>query len=385
MFLKGSDTALLKATARDAEKAAGVLESFIEKKDGGEDSVRAYRISVHSVKSSLLNIGETGLSQKAAALEQAAARGDAAALFAETPAFINDLRKIIAKINDLAKEPEEDTAGGISEDKADLLKKLDNIQKACGSYDIGFIYEATTELRKKEWTANTKKQLSEINNHLLHGDYDEVKNSAASFMSDISQVRYETASALINSEIDGLDILKGLARFDGNVKSYIKVLRSFTASLRVKLDVTETVTDETLREYEIAVHGIKGTCLDIFAGRLGEFAYSLENAAKEGDLEYIKANNGEFIKKTRELIKNIEDMLTVVIIEEPKPVKNKPDDEALIKLAEACKVYNMSAAEAAMAEIDKYQYDGDGGLAVWLREMCELTNYGDIVKRLSPE
>jgi hypothetical protein len=39
--------------------------------------------------------------------------------------------------------------------------------------------------------------------------------------------------------------------------------------------------------------------------------------------------------------------------------------------------------EAIMAEIEKYQYESDGGLADWLRENVNLTNFKKIIDRLS--
>jgi hypothetical protein len=40
-------------------------------------------------------------------------------------------------------------------------------------------------------------------------------------------------------------------------------------------------------------------------------------------------------------------------------------------------------ADAAMAEIEQYQYLSDDGLAVWLRENVDVINFQQIAERLS--
>ena len=43
----------------------------------------------------------------------------------------------------------------------------------------------------------------------------------------------------------------------------------------------------------------------------------------------------------------------------------------------------MDGADAAMAEIEAYEYDSDDGLAVWLRQNIDQMNFSQIKERLS--
>ena len=43
----------------------------------------------------------------------------------------------------------------------------------------------------------------------------------------------------------------------------------------------------------------------------------------------------------------------------------------------------MDGADAAMAQIEKYRYTSDNGLANWLREKIDVMDFAQIIERLS--
>jgi len=45
----------------------------------------------------------------------------------------------------------------------------------------------------------------------------------------------------------------------------------------------------------------------------------------------------------------------------------------------------MSEAEAAIAEIECYEYENDNGLTVWLRKNIERMNFVQIIEKLSED
>jgi HPt (histidine-containing phosphotransfer) domain-containing protein len=75
------------------------------------------------------------------------------------------------------------------------------------------------------------------------------------------------------------------------------------------LSEIENFNEETLFDYRIKVHGIKGACLDIYADQVGKEAKALEDAAKNGDIEYITKHNPAFLESAKKLLSDIENML----------------------------------------------------------------------------
>ena len=192
-----------------------------------------------------------------------------------------------------------------------------------------------------------------------------------------------TDSLLFGVEIPGLDVAKGIKRFDGNEKVYLDILRSYVAGVSSMLDKIETVSEDTLSEYIIKVHGIKGTSFDIFAEQVANESKDLEAAGKAGDFEFINANHPAFIENARNLIGGIDTMLKKLDLESDKPLKDKPDIKVLKKLIDACNDFDMDGADEAMAELEEYKYESDNDLVSWLRECIDRMQFEEIVKKLS--
>ena len=189
-------------------------------------------------------------------------------------------------------------------------------------------------------------------------------------------------SIFFGVEIHGLDIAKGIKRFGGNEKTYLDVLRSYAANVSGMLDIIETFNEESLADYIIKVHGIKGTSFDIFAEQTAEEAKNLEAAGKAGDLEFIKANHPAFMEEARKLTKGIEEMLSDIDAESDKPLKDKPDAKLFLKLINACNDFDMDGADEAMAELEKYKYETDNDLISWLRDAVDMMQFKEIVEKL---
>ena len=183
--------------------------------------------------------------------------------------------------------------------------------------------------------------------------------------------------------IDGLDIIMGLQRFENNADFYLKVLNAYIISVRSSLDIIKNYSDDNIFNYKIKVHGVKGTSFDICAKKIGETAASLEKAANDNDIGYIKEHNASFIETLTGFITDIEAMLERVNAEIIKPGKDKIDSGELLKLLEACNNYNMDAADAAMEEIEKYQYESGGDLVKWLRDNVDIVNFEEVAEKIN--
>jgi len=123
---------------------------------------------------------------------------------------------------------------------------------------------------------------------------------------------------IINNQIDGLDILKGLGRYNNNEEVYLSILRTYSAEIRTLLKTIRDVDEKKLSDYEITLHGIKGASVEIFADQVAKTAQGLETAAANGELEYIKKHNPPFLSTTYMFLDQLDAVLSgVVAMKEP--------------------------------------------------------------------
>ena len=184
-------------------------------------------------------------------------------------------------------------------------------------------------------------------------------------------------------QIEGIDLKRGLERFNNDVKSYLNVLDSFANNTNSLLDSIKDVEEHRLNDYSVTVHGIKGSSLGIFAEKAGRLAESLESASKSGDYMFVKDNNPAFIGIVEKLISDIKEMLAEADILNQRPKKDKPDSEALLKLMDACESYDMDGVDEAMTEIEEYEYESGNELVDWLRNNVSDGNFDEIQEKLS--
>jgi len=108
------DPLLVQIFVHDTSKALAILEDIVEKNDyGNEENMRAYIISVHSMKSTIAVMGKMDLSAVAGRLEVAGREGTLEIIISETPVFVNAQRAFIEELT----PPEEDAGGEMSEEE----------------------------------------------------------------------------------------------------------------------------------------------------------------------------------------------------------------------------------------------------------------------------
>ena len=190
------------------------------------------------------------------------------------------------------------------------------------------------------------------------------------------------AMNLLEMNIFGMNISQGVDKFEGDTEIYLKVLRSYTNSIHSMFNTLENVNEETINEYRIAVHSIKGTSLDIFADSVGKKAKELEDAAKEKNLGFIENENPAFIENVKNLVYKIEEMLSVFDTQNTKPKKDKIDKDLLVKLHGFSQNYDMDGVDEVMEKIEKYQYESDAELYAWLRKNVDVVDFNSIAEKL---
>ena len=99
------------------------------------------------------------------------------------------------------------------------------------------------------------------------------------------------------------------ALFEDDMELYISALSSFLVNTPMALNKLRNVSQETLQDYSICVHGIKGTCASICAEEARKKALELEMMSKNGDLPGVLAANEIFLKYMENLLDNLQKWL----------------------------------------------------------------------------
>ena len=182
--------------------------------------------------------------------------------------------------------------------------------------------------------------------------------------------------------IEGVNIQAGKIRYQE--KTYLEVLRAYCKHTPALLEKLRNSKNE--EDYIVTVHGIKGSTYGICADVAAKQAESLEHAARNGDTQFIKANNDFFIESVEKLLKNLEELLAAITKKSgDKPVLPQPDPFLLRELAEASLHYRANVMEDIMDKLESYQYESGDDLVQWLREQMDNLEYNAITERLNSE
>jgi CheY-like chemotaxis protein len=185
--------------------------------------------------------------------------------------------------------------------------------------------------------------------------------------------------------VEGIDLAAGR---DCYHDAYLDILRSYckdTAALLEKLRGLSRgeFTPEKLKEYAITVHGLKGSSYGVRAGGAAKQAEALEQAARNGDLQFIAANNGPFIQDLESLLARTGEALAAAAKPPAEKIRVSAPRAALLeKLLDACRHYKVNLMEEVLAELENYEYESDGELVSWLREQVDDLEYEAIQERL---
>jgi HPt (histidine-containing phosphotransfer) domain-containing protein len=168
-----TDSLLLESFIRDAKKTLSALEGLTGPDDFESAALlRKFTVCTHGIKSSLLSIGETGLSQTARSLEEAGRKRNITLITALTPDFVRGLRELLerleAKRDAIADAPDEDAAS--------LRGKLLSFQEACANYDRKGALDIIYKMRSGSEEA--KAIIDRITEHLMHSEFEEAGNLA---------------------------------------------------------------------------------------------------------------------------------------------------------------------------------------------------------------
>ena len=173
-----SDTAIhprvVSAFLRDAARALNTVKETAKNGD-----IKLFTMTVHSMKSALINIAEKESSDMAAALENAGCENNMDFIVQNTGAFILRLSELIKKYG-TQEQAVQNTPENTAEDKVFLTEQMSVIKIACGDYDDETAYAAIASLKEKKWSKDTVAIIEEINDTLrLRSDFEKAAELAA--------------------------------------------------------------------------------------------------------------------------------------------------------------------------------------------------------------
>jgi CheY-like chemotaxis protein len=170
------DAELARLFVRDGTKVADMLESIRGKMDNpGEEDLKTYASGVHSIKSALAHIGESGLQATAFALEQAARKRQLSTITAETDKFVADLREVIEKV----KPDEEDVYAALSDEQKVFLGDIwFTIYTECISKNKKEAMDNLNAIKEKPWPSEIIEITKAIEGFISNGNFEDAAEMA---------------------------------------------------------------------------------------------------------------------------------------------------------------------------------------------------------------
>jgi len=182
----------------------------------------------------------------------------------------------------------------------------------------------------------------------------------------------QKTSQIIN--IQGIDTEKGLSLYDGDTELYLSVIRSYAVNTPAILDKLRNVTAENLRDYDINVHGLKGSSANIGAEEVRQKALDMELKAKDGDLPAVLAGNDDLLNDAGTLVTAVREWLSEHDANGGKPKAHAPDKTLLSKLRQYCEQFNIQGIDEVIAQLESTDYE-TGGDMIQTAEKCKSWQY----------
>jgi len=121
----------------------------------------------------------------------------------------------------------------------------------------------------------------------------------------LSQQQPGADDSAIEVDIPGINTTLGLSLYEDDMEMFLSILQSYSENIPMEIENLRNVSEESLADYTINIHTMKGASASIGAKSLSLKAKKLERLAKDGDLEAVLADNEDFIKDAEKLIDDI--------------------------------------------------------------------------------
>jgi signal transduction histidine kinase/HPt (histidine-containing phosphotransfer) domain-containing protein/ActR/RegA family two-component response regulator len=186
--------------------------------------------------------------------------------------------------------------------------------------------------------------------------------------------------------VEGIDLAAVKTRYGGGEIAYMPIVKSFVLHTPSLLENMETHLETSLPDYAIEVHGLKSACNAVCAPEPAALAQELEQAARQGDIDYLRSRHGELMDRLRLLLDRLASSLDAWDTRQPpseKEEREEPDKELLRRLSAAAGEYNSGKVEELLAELEQYRYREGEERIRQLREQAESFNYEAMLRLLA--
>ena len=189
----------------------------------------------------------------------------------------------------------------------------------------------------------------------------------------------ETAEGLLGRlERFGINTCAGLQYCRGDREFYKELLAKFAQDAVQKEQAIDALRQkEDLANYRIMVHALKSSAKMIGADSLSELARKAEEAAKNQDMEYIKAHHEELLKRYRETVLELSEAPdsdsggpAAEDLENGTQISEEEFLQRLNALRDSFDIFEVSQAEALIAEMSGMRY-GEKPVEELLRNIRE--------------
>lgn len=156
------------------------------------------------------------------------------------------------------------------------------------------------------------------------------------------------------NEIDGVFVRTKLQPSDSECALLLKAF-SHESEKQIE-EIMSALAARDWPRYCVTVHGIKSSLRTIGAAALGEFAYRLELASKDGgDVAVCVAETDDFAGKVTKFSEKIMSILSEYSSnsEEKEQIDMPALKDLLARLLKACNEFNLTAADELLTELKK--------------------------------
>jgi HPt (histidine-containing phosphotransfer) domain-containing protein len=126
----------------------------------------------------------------------------------------------------------------------------------------------------------------------------------------------EFPNMIMDIEIAGVDVSKGIAISCGTIDNYLWTISVFHKESRKKINEIKVCLEEAnLPLYITYVHALKSACANIGAIKLSDTAEALEAAGQRKDMDFIRTYNNKFLTDLEILLDSIDKVISAQSVE----------------------------------------------------------------------
>ena len=162
--------------------------------------------------------------------------------------------------------------------------------------------------------------------------------------------------------IPGVDMRRSIETYGGSTEVYHNILRVYDADLREKLESLPALFEaKDVENFTIQVHALKSASRGVGAASLGEDAYQLELAGKQGDWETIERQFPPFLEELRRMARNV-GRYADKYLRAPQgggALRERPNEAQIEALKEACAEMDYLRAEEICKLLRESRYPAE--------------------------